>query len=484
MSILSDKQILDGILQEFSYLAAIPRSSKHEEAVSNFLKERAESFGCTAMQDDRFNLIIDKAAAPGCEAWPQVLLQAHMDMVCVAAEGVDYDPLTSPIKLINDGEYLHADGTSLGADDGIGVATGMFLLQQNFKHGPLRLIFTVDEEVGMTGARHLDASFVKNARYMINCDSEAYDVLTLSCAGSASVETNRRLQLSEPKFKQAYRFSIRGLHGGHSGEAINRGYANAIKLMGKAIYDIKKSVDIELASMQSLRAHNVIPSEAEFVFTTRISDAKIFDNIAKKLANYIAHAYANIETKFEIICEPTTLPDKVMSNQDRDDIVNFINLAPTGVMKMSQAEAGLVELSANMGPVKVEGDQFTLSVFPRSAVDALLMNVCDKYRQLAHLCNLNITVSEPTPGWPVNPDSKLKHIALEVFQAQNGKPMKAESIHAGLECSFFYAKNNNLDIVSVGPNNLDIHSPKERLELRTVVPHVQLIIGILSRLDG
>ena len=480
---LTDKQIMDGVLAEFANLAAIPRKSNHEEAVSNFLKERALSFGCNVIQDEKFNLIIDKEAAKGCESWPRVIIQGHMDMVCVAAEGVDYDPLTSPIKIINDGEFLRAEGTSLGADDGIGVAAAMFLLQQDFNHGPIRAIFTVDEEQGMTGAKDLDAKHLEDAKYLINCDSEEFDVLTLSSAGSVNIDAERKITWSKPQYHFAYKFTIKDLHGGHSGEAINRGYANAIKIMAQAISNISKKTEIELASVTSLKARNVIPSEAEFVFTAPLSDLKVFNVTVAKITDYLQAAYGQTEKNFKVICEPCDVPEKVMSKEDMSSIVDFINLSMTGVLKMSQAEAGLVELSANIGPVITKEDSVDISVFPRSAVDALTEEIANVYVQLGRRCGIRVVCADPAPGWPVNSNSTLKDVVLETFKEQNGHDMVAKSMHAGLECSYFYAKNPQLDMISIGPNNIDIHSPNERLELKTLVPHVRLIQGIMEKLD-
>ena len=480
---LTDKEIMDGVLAEFANLAAIPRQSGHEKAVSDFLKQRAESFGCSVIQDNRNNLIIDKKAAAGCEAWPQVIVQGHMDMVCVAAEGVEFDPLTSPIKLINDGEVLRADGTSLGADDGIGVAAAMFLLQQDFAHGPLRVIFTVDEEVGMTGAKELDAKYLADAKYLVNCDSEDFDVLTVSSAGSVNVDAERRVTWHKPQYHSAYKFTVKNLHGGHSGEGINKGYANAVKIAAQALSNIGKNTEIELASLDSHKARNVIPSDAEFIFTTPLSNVKVFDVTVEKIKQYLHDAYGTTEKHFTVTCEPCAVPEKVMSNEDMTAIVDFINLSMTGVLKMSQAEEGLVELSANIGPVWTKKNSVSISVFPRSAVDALVVELASIYTQLGKRCGVRVTYSEPAPGWPVNPSSTLKQTALDVFKEQNGRDMRAESIHAGLECSYFYAKNPKLDIISIGPDNNDIHSPKEHLVLKTLVPHVKLIQGILEKLD-
>ena len=480
---LTDKQIMDGVLAEFSYLADIPRQSGHEQAVSNFLRDRALSFGCSVIQDSSNNLIIDKKATAGCEDWPMSIVQGHMDMVCVAREGVAYDPLTSPIKIINDGEFLRADGTSLGADDGIGVASAMFLLQQEFNHGPLRVILTVDEESGMSGARNLDAKYLHEAKYLLNCDSEDFDTLTVSSAGSVNVEGERRVKWHKPEHHFAYKFIIKDLHGGHSGEAINCGYANAVKVAAQALSIIGKNTEIELASFSSHKARNVIPSEAEFVFTTPLSDVKVFNVTVEKITKYLQSAYGQTEKNFKVTCLPCDLPEKVMSDEDMRSIVDFINLSMTGVLKMSQAEEGLVELSANIGPVVTKSNSVLISVYPRSAVDALVTEIVNIYTQLGKRCGVRVVSGDPAPGWPVNPNSKLKDVVLETFKEQNNYEMKAKSIHAGLECSYFYAKNPNLDIISIGPNNIDIHSPNERLELKTLVPHVKLIKGTLEKLS-
>lgn len=480
---MTDKEIMDGVLAEFANIAAIPRPSNCEKQISDFLKQRALSFGCDVIQDEKHNLIIDKQAAPGCENWPCVILQGHMDMVCVAKEGVIYNPVTSPIKIINDGEYLRADGTSLGADDGIGVAAIMFLLQQDFQHGPIRAIFTVDEEQGMSGAKALDDKYLADAKYLINCDSEDFDVLTVSSAGSVNIDAERRVKWHKPEHRFAYEFTIRGLHGGHSGEAINCGYANAVKVAAQAIALIGRKTEMELASFNSYKARNVIPSEATFVFTTPLSDVKVFNVVVAKVNKYLKEAYGHTEKTFEVICKSCEVPQKVMSDDDMRSVVDFINLSMTGVLKMSQMEKDLVELSANIGPVVTRENHVIIYAFPRSSVDILVEEITNIYKQLGKRCGVRVVSAEPAPGWPANPDSMLKDVALNTFKEQNGYDMQAKAIHAGLECSHFYAKNPHLDMISIGPNNIDIHSPNEHLELKTLVPHVKLIQGIMEKLD-
>lgn len=480
---MTDKEIMDGVLAEFANIATIPRPSNCEKQISDFLKQRALSFGWDVVQDEKHNLIIDKPATAGCENWPRVILQGHMDMVCVAKEGVIYNPATSPIKVINDGEYLRADGTSLGADDGIGIATIMFLLQQDFQHGPIRAIFTVDEEQGMSGAKALDDKYLSDAKYLINCDSEDFDVLTISSAGSVNIDAERRISWHKPQYRFAYEFTIKGLHGGHSGEAINCGYANAVKVAAQAISFIGRKTEIELASFNSFKARNVIPSEATFIFTTPLSDVKVFNVVVAKVNKYLKEAYGYTEKTFEVICKPCDLPQKVMSDDDMRSVVDFINLSMTGVLKMSQTEKDLVELSANIGPVVTRENHVIIYAFPRSSVDILIDEITNVYKQLGNRCGVRVVSAEPAPGWPANPDSNLKEIALSTFKEQNGYDMQAKAIHAGLECSHFYAKNPHLDMISIGPNNIDIHSPNEHLELKTLIPHVKLIQGIIEKLD-
>lgn len=476
---MDDQMILERVLAEFSNLAGIPRKSGHEQAVSNFLKERAESFGCTVIQDEKYNLIIDKPATPGLEDLPLVGMQAHMDMVCVAEPGVEYDPLTSPIKLVRDEKFLRAAGTTLGADDGIGVAAIMYILGQDFSHGPLRAIFTVDEEVGMTGAQALDAKYLEPIKYLVNCDSESYDVLTTSSAGGRPLEAHRSVTWSTPKEKYAYRFTVKDLCGGHSGDAINRGYANAVKLMGQFLYQAGKIGKLSLARLSSNKAHNVIPSDATVEFTSDL-EPEDFAPAMNYMEEFLTKAYGSIETAGQFILEKIPMADMVMSPEDGKSIVNFINLAMVGVLKMSQFEDNLVELSANIAPVHTSGNKVTIAVFPRSAVDVLTTEIVEVYKQLAEVCGMDLKLGNQSPGWPLKEPSALRAMALEVFKAQNGFEMKAKSIHAGLETSYFYEKNPALDIISIGPNNIDIHSPKERLELATVAPHAKLIKGIIE----
>lgn len=246
-------EVLEGVLAEFAKLAAIPRKSGHEQAVSDFLKSYLSELGFTVMQDEANNIIADKKATAGFEKAPLTILQGHMDMVCVAEEGYAYDPLKDPIKLVRTEEYLSAEGTSLGADDGIGVAEAIYIMKTAKDHGPLRLIVTTDEEQSMKGAIRLSAEHLKDASFLINCDSENYDELTVGSAGSVDLDFTRELKRVEPETSAAWRLEVKGLLGGHSGERIGDGRGNAIRTLAMILTALQAKGEVELASLRAAR---------------------------------------------------------------------------------------------------------------------------------------------------------------------------------------------------------------------------------------
>lgn len=483
---LTDEKIIDGVLAEFEQLARIPRKSGHEQAVSDYLVEAFKNLGCQVHQDEVFNVIADLPASPGKEQLPRVILQGHMDMVCVAAPGIKYDPLVDPIRLIRDEKFLRADGTSLGADDGIGVAEALFYFRhiKDKAHGPLRAIITVDEEQGMTGAVNLDSKYLTDATYLINCDSENYDELTVGSAGSVNIDFNKKVNFVKPEGKNAYKISITGLKGGHSGMEINKGRANAIKLMAMLLYSLNEAgVEYELASLSGGKARNSIPAEAQMVITTNGKGAdilRLMDLEDRKCIDIYGGTDKDISFDFVKV----DMPDQVMAKGDRDSIINLLVSLHSGVFAMSQVVPGLVETSANMGMIVQQDDMINVLCMPRSSVDSKLDEFVAQAVVLAGFAGFTPVIDKKTPGWKERQDSRLAQVMQEVFQEQNGKPMKVEAIHAGLECGWHLQKNPNLDVVSIGVSTYDIHSPQERLELWTIVPQVKLIWETIKRLVG
>lgn len=474
-------EVLEGVLSEFMKLAAIPRQSGNEEAVSNFLKDDLAASGFRVQQDESFNLIIDAPASPGFEKAPLTVLQCHMDMVCVAEEGYAYNPLTDAIKVKRDSKYLTAEGTSLGADDGIGVAEGIYLLKHAGEHGPLRLIITVDEERGMTGAINLDEKHLREAEFLINCDSENWDELTVGSAGSVNLDFERRIKKIAPVLPHAYCLELQGLCGGHSGERIGDGRANALRVMALFLLDLQKKGHLELESFTGGKARNAIPDSARAVIVTELAENEV-KALLKEAGGKLRLVYGSVEPQAEFRLCPAEMPAKVLTAGDTQRLLRLLVLLHTGVYAMSTAIPGLVETSANLGVLEMSGTKVMLQFFPRSAVDQKLVEFRQQAEELAALTGFKLLPGTQSPGWKENKSSRLAKLMAETFEEQNGQPMKVGAIHAGLECGWHFLKNPKLDIVSIGVTTLDIHSPKERLVLSTVEPQVRLIEETLRKI--
>ena len=474
-------EILDGVLEEFQKLAAIPRKSGEEKRVSDFLKTYLTEQGFHVVQDEVNNIIADAPATPGFEQAPRTILQGHMDMVCVAEDGYAYDPLRDPIKLVRSEKYLEAEGTSLGADDGIGVAEGLYLLKHAKDHGPLRLIVTVDEERGMTGAIHLAPKYLQDAKFLINCDSENYDELTVGSAGSVDLTFRRALKYEAAPEGKAYRLSVGGLLGGHSGERIGDGRGNALRTLAFLLQALSRQGRIALADFHGGKAHNAIPDTAEACFLTQIPQEEISQILTAEKEKFLA-IYGAVDPSVEFVLQETEAPERVLIPGDAQRLLRLLLLLHTGVFAMSTVIPSLVETSANLGVVRMEDDVVSVEYFPRSAIDGKLDEFAAEARILGDLVGFEAVVGTKSPGWKENKKSVLAKMMAEVFEEQNGKPMKVETIHAGLECGWHFGKNPQLDMVSIGVTTQDIHSPNERLVLATVEPQVRLIEEALRRI--
>lgn len=483
----TDQEKVDFVLREFAKLAGIPRKSGHEEAVSNYLTDWAKRRNLCAVQDELKNVIIEKAASEGYETAPRVILQGHMDMVCVSEDGKAYDPLKDGVEIIQDGKYLRANGTSLGADDGIGVAAAMYVLQsKELSHGPLRVIFTVDEENGMTGAEKLDNKYL-DAKYLINCDSEDFDIVTIGSAGSVNLNVTGTLAW-EPvaKEKRALLVTISGLLGGHSGIMIHEGRANAIKLLALFLRQAKEcGAQFQLGECTGGRARNAIAATAQaIVFADEENVLKIQEAVVKT-KQMATQMYGGKEAGCQMVCKPAEDASRMaLSDETQNRLLHFLWFARHGVQAMSNELEGLVESSANLGVLTVTQESFEIQVFPRSSKDAWLDFDVMQYGDLAKLCGFSVHCGSRSAAWPVNVKSELLPAVKAAFQEQVGAEIKVESIHAGLECSWFYQKNPALDMVSIGPTLTGAHSPQETLHLETLLPHIKVLEAVLARLKA
>ncbi|MBR1728978.1 MAG: beta-Ala-His dipeptidase [Selenomonadaceae bacterium] len=457
-------KILDSVLSEFEKISVIPRPSKYESKVAKYLVERLNELGVKAEIDEVGNVIGEVAASKDFENKPVVILQAHMDMVCVSDSSKNFDPLTDGIEIIREGEYLKAKGTSLGADDGIGIAIILHILANHSKHSRLRVIFTVDEETGMSGARGLNKKCL-DADYLINIDSENVDELVVGSAGSMRIELKQTIDFVKPAMKNAFEVKISGLKGGHSGEAIGINHANAIKVLG----EILSKLDCEIASVEGGRAMNVIPSEASAYM---LVDTQNFNEISEKFLSTIRKQYD--ETNAQIEFKSVDKTEQVFSRSNFESFLKVI----------SELEDGLhdSETSANIGVLKVEDSTVKIEYMPRFHSDHGREFMSEVAKSAAKVSNYEINFGETSPAWK-SEKFDLAEKMIEIA-SQQGRQIKQRVIHGGLECSYFSAKNPNLEIVSIGTTNLDIHSPKERLLLSSVEPTVNLVMETLNFIAG
>lgn len=481
---MTDQEIIDGVVKEFAGLAKCPRPSKHEQKVSDYLVKRLHELGVTdVVQDEVYNVIANVPATKGYEQAPRVAIQGHMDMVCVAKPGVDYDPLTSEIKLVREGNLLRAEGTSLGADDGVAEAMAFFLLQQDIEHGPLRLIFTVDEETGMSGAIHLDPKYLQDVSYILNCDSEYIDILCVSSAGSTHTYFHRKVKWQQPVGTTAVNVIAKDFLGGHSGETINAGKSNAIKALGNLLLRLLRTgIEFRIATIDGGVAANAIPSKATATIVCNDVDMKTVEDVLEKTKSEFALVYGDVETSAQFVVEPAPIPANNMSYEDTKAIIYLISQLHCGVFAMNQELPKLPDLSANIGTLRTEGDVVTLQYFPRSSSDAQLRELVLTFPALAELTGFTVDIATPEPAWTKNHHSKLVPIVADAYNDVVGHQPRIEAMHGGLETGYFYAKNPKLDIVSVGPTTHDIHSADESLELDTVATLVRVLAETLPKL--
>ena len=474
----------DPIIHNFLSLAAIPRKSHHEEAVSLFLRDWAAERGLTVCRDEAGNIVIDKKAFPGYESAPRTILQAHMDMVCVAEPGRSYDPLVDPIRVLNDGKTLTADGTSLGGDDGAGVAVAMSILEDaDAVHGPLRAIFTVDEEDGMLGAdaldpRHLDASF------LINLDWESFGSLCCSSAGSDMYLLSRHAERESAAGDSFFSLKLSGFEGGHSGAQIHLGRANAIRLAARILLRSAESsgARIRLCSFRGGTAHNAVPSTAEAVVSVDRPHAAAFLDACRREIDCELDKCAETDPRAVISVSDTEASHQALTPAVTWDTLSLLTEVHDGVNTFSPSLPGLVESSANTGIAELKVDRFEFMIHQRSSEPSRTAEMKKDFLSLAEKHGYSLSVVSSGPAWPVKPDSLLLKICEEEFLALFGTRIRVEPVHAGLECGAWANKNPALDIISIGPEILDIHSPKETLILESVEHCDALVRAILRHI--
>jgi dipeptidase D len=440
----------------FEEISKIPHPSEHTEKIADYLVGFAKARGLWYKRDESNNVIIRKPATKGYENRPTVIFQGHTDMVADKIIGAEIDMYKEGLKLFRDGDFIRAEGTTLGGDDGVAIAYSLAILDSDdIEHPEFEALFTSDEEIGLIGATALDTS-VLHGKTMINIDSDGEGIFTVGCAGGIRMDATLPFVRCETE-ENLYRLSVSGLMGGHSGTEIDKGRINAIKVLAEVM---ENAEDAEIAQISGGNADNAIPRYADCIFTSESTDL-----IKDSAIPTVTEKYKDKEPDIEIKIEAISGSNECFSKNDSSKILEFIKKTPTGVYKMSDDIPGLVETSSNLGIIESSGDRVTLSLSLRSAKNEEKTRLRAYVNELGKEFGADVSERGEYPAWEYKKTSHLRDVMRKVYVDEYGKEPEIITIHAGLECGIFSNKISGLDCVSIGPDNFDIHTPEERLSI-------------------
>jgi dipeptidase D len=467
----------------FEQITRIPRPSKREGKIRDFLVAFARERGLEHKTDKVGNVVIIK---PGEPSMPTVVLQSHMDMVCEKNADKKFDFMNDPIDAYVDGGWVRARGTTLGADDGIGIAAALALLDdKTLRHGRLEALFTVDEETGLTGAFGLETNMI-TGEYLINLDSEEEGEICIGCAGGVdTVATFRPMYEPVPHGMECFRVEVSGLKGGHSGENINDGVANANKLLTRVLWLAARDLQMRLSSFEGGNLRNAIPREASATVCVPVDNASAFERFFDELSAAIYDEYALTEPEMLLLIARVNriYAQDVLARSDANALLGALQAVQNGPLAMSRSIPGLVETSSNLASVKVgESGRIVVATSQRSSVESAKRDAAAGIEAVFALAGAEVTHSEGYPGWKPNPDSDLLKMTVESYEKLFSKQPVVKAIHAGLECGLLLEKYPRLDMVSFGPTLQGVHSPDEKLEIASVEKFWKLLVELLATL--
>lgn len=466
----------------FGEISAIPRPSGHEERIRQFILDRAKELGLQARQDACGNVVVQKPASAGRERCRSLCLQSHMDMVCEKNANKVHDFLRDPIELVRNGDVITANGTTLGADNGIGVATSLAVMEDtSLEHGPLEFLFTVEEETGLTGAQNLDPGLL-TSRTLLNLDSEEEGVLFIGCAGGK--DTLGRWEVvreAAPSGFAAFTLAVKGLRGGHSGLEIDKGLGNAIKILNRALLRLS-GMDARLVSISGGNMRNAIPRECS---------AMIYlpERRAEEAAALVGELNSTFRAEFGPVDPDLALTLARLEGDERPPalepglqqrLCRTIAALPSGVQQMSGDIAGLVETSTNVSVISTGDDYIELITSQRSSVASRLTEVVETVQSVFELGGAVVETSHGYPGWQPNLNSEILQVARECYRSLYGEELKVTAIHAGLECGIIGERYPGMDMVSFGPTMQGVHSPEEKVYIGSVANYWNFLLAILK----
>ena len=467
----------------FADLNAIPRPSKKEERVIEFIKNFGNKLGLETFEDEIRNVIIRKPASPGMENRKPIVLQGHLDMVCQKNNDTDFDFDTQGIDMYVDGDWVRARGTTLGADNGLGVAMMLAILEsKEIKHPAIDALFTIDEETGMTGALNLKGGILKG-EILLNMDTEEDDEIGIGCAGGIDVTANRSYNEEEtPEGSVGYTITVKGLNGGHSGMDIHKGLGNANKIMTRLLLDGFENFGLQIAEISGGSLRNAIPREstAKIIVAAMYDEAFVFD--MQEVISDIQAEYKTMEPNLTIEIAKADLPNKVMDLGVQEGFIRGIYAAHNGVYRMSADIKDLVETSNNIARVIVKDGEITIQNLTRSSVESSKMDLANALRAAYELFGCEVTFAGSYPGWTPNVNSEILDLLVKIYEKQNGSKPNVAACHAGLECGILGKNYPDMDMISFGPTIHGAHSPDERASISSSQKFWKFVLEILENI--
>ncbi|MFK7060954.1 aminoacyl-histidine dipeptidase [Flavobacterium oreochromis] len=468
---------------KFADLNSVPRPSKKEERVIAFMMDFGQKLGLETIKDEVGNVIIKKPATVGMENRKTIVMQSHLDMVCQKNNDTLFDFDTQGIEMYVEGDWVRAKGTTLGADNGLGVATIMAILEStDIAHPAIEALFTIDEETGMTGALGLKGGLL-SGEILLNLDTEEDDEIDIGCAGGVDVTAERDYHEEEiPKGSVGYTITVKGLQGGHSGMDIHRGLGNANKIMNRLLFDGFENFGLQIAEINGGSLRNAIPREsvAKIIIAGMYDEAFVFD--MQEVINDIKSEYKTMEPNLQIVIEKSDLPAKVMDLGVQEGLLRAIYAAHNGVYRMSPDMTDLVETSNNIARIIVKEGQISIQNLTRSSVESSKFDLANALRSAFELFGCEVTFSGSYPGWTPNVNSPILDVLTSVYEKQNGSKPHVVACHAGLECGILGTNYPGMDMISFGPTIKGAHSPDERASISSAQKYWKFVLEILQNI--
>lgn len=478
MSVVQDFEP-KALWKHFDAILQIPRPSTKEEKAREYVLAVANKAGLKHEEDKVGNIVIRKPAHKGRESAPITVLQGHLDMVCEKNEATKHDFDNDAIRPVRKGEWLYADGTTLGADNGIGVAAALAVLEStNIAHGPLELIFTIDEETGLTGAAEFPGGILK-AKYFLNLDNEETGTLCIGCSGGLNTTARRKVNLRPAPKGAAYRLKVSGLKGGHSGVDIHLGRGNALRILGTTLQQVIEATGADLADVKGGSARNVIPREASAVLVLDGQDSEL-KSLVDKLSNEARVDLGGFDPGVQITVEKTDPPAQVLSKEDGRAIADLLATIPHGVIAMSPDIAGLVQTSTNLAVVTLKDGAVEIATSQRSAIRSSILAAGRYVASVCRLAGFEAESGGGYPGWKPEPESELVRKCKQTYQKTFGSEPRLIAMHAGLECGVIGDKYPGMQLISFGPTIESPHSPNERVNIPTVETFWKYLVAVLE----